>query len=898
MTNMNRRIHKLGVALAIAGCAMGGVGQAQQDNQLSPAVESVALTPFWPNRFHQGEDAFTVYPPQFERWERDHLEGRAAVAVQPEGAERPIFGVVSLSARTEVDAGTGIVVVRKFEVAAGDFPTAPDRAGSYLDAVRRHLEALTWRVELARLQADLAIDQAAERAGSQPLRNEPPRIVFVQSPAILVPIDGEPVLQPFGEAGLLRVVNTRALILRDRTTDRYFLYVAGYWLEAAALAGPWTQARVRPMALDEARTKALAEDLVDVLEDEEPAGSRAPKVIVSTGPTELVQTDGPPQYAPIGQTDLLFVTNSPNRLFLDLRTQVHYVLLAGRWYRASSLARGVWTYVPGSELPADFAMIPEEHPTGSVRAAVAGTPQAQEAVIANGVPEIAAVKRSAARLEISYDGTPQFRPIEGTGLEAAVNAPVPVIRVDSRTYYALDNGVWFFSESAHGPWIAATFVPAAIYAIPRSDPLHYVTYVRVYDATPEDIYVGYTPGYVGSYVTVERTVVYGTGWYYRPWIGTVWYAPPATWGFGFSFYHSWWNPWPVRAWWPAWRPVPCFRPAWGPWPRYHAGVKHPGMNNGVVILPGAIRPHHGRPDFAGDSRRHDRRAFHGKSAGAGDIYGRWDGRSISRHRSDVPRDARPGVRPGGGTARFVPPGPRQHDQPRVERDDKRRAWDGRRPGADSPRWFRPDDPANARDHANARGQTNTRDQANTRDRGNARDRAPKAHSAPRPGAPSAQGGIPGRPPATARTPQVPDGRPSAANPGMTRPHQFDGGRRFDARRPSRPEGLDRTDRPRAAVGDRDRSTGSSPRRERRWERRDDGPPPAASAPQPGTPRGMQPGPRGFTGSPRPPGADRQLGAPRHNGAPRDAQPQVRRDANPTPPPGGTRPGAGPGRRNL
>jgi hypothetical protein len=280
------------------------------------------------------------------------------------------------------------------------------------------------------------------------------------------------VLQPFAETGLLRVVNTRALILQALAVNRYFLYVAGYWFEAAALAGPWAEAQVRPMALDEARRTALAEGSVDLLEDEEPAGSRAPKVIVSTRSTELVQTDGPPQYAPIGRTDLLFVTNSPNRLFLDLRTQTHYVLLAGRWYRTASLARGPWDYVSGADIPADFALIPHGHPTEGVRAAVSGTPQAQEATIANGVPEFATVKRSAARLEITYDGPPQFRPIEGTRLEAAVNAPVPVIRVDWRSHYALDNGVWFFSDSPDGPWTRpAPCRPPS--TIPRSHPLHY-----------------------------------------------------------------------------------------------------------------------------------------------------------------------------------------------------------------------------------------------------------------------------------------------------------------------------------------------------------------------------------------------------------------------------------------
>jgi hypothetical protein len=513
--------------------------------------------------------------------------------------------------------------------------------------------------------------------------------VYVKSPAILVPIDGEPVLRKMEGLGLRRVLNTRALILQEELTSRYFLYVAGYWLQAPALQGPWTEAQVRPSALDTAKEQAQAAGMVDLLEEDDSLSSGAPKVIVSTEPTELVQTDGPPQYAPIGRTDLLFVTNSPNRLFLDLRTQMHYVLLAGRWYRTPSLARGPWDYVPGTDLPADFALIPDEHPTESVRVAVPGTPQAQEATISNSVPEFATVKRSAARLEITYDGPPQFRPIEGTSLEAAVNAPVPVIRVDWRTYYALDNGVWFFSDSPDGPWTAAASVPPAVYTIPRSDPLHYVTYVRVYDATPDEIYVGYAPGYVGSYVTFGGTVVYGSGWHFRPWIGAVWYAPPLTWGFGFSFWYSWWDPWPYPAWWWGWRPVPCYRPAWGPWPHHHAGVKHP--HHGVAVVPAKPWPHQTRPPVA-PTRLHDRNAFHADGTGMRDIYRRWDPQRAANGRLGPGSDARRAARPTRDRdSRVSPPASRRTLEPRYDRNQ--RLGEGQRPRVDAPHWVRPQERA-------------------------------------------------------------------------------------------------------------------------------------------------------------------------------------------------------------
>src|SRR5262249_47302076 len=60
--------------------------------------------------------------------------------------------------------------------------------------------------------------------------------------------------------------------------------------------------------------------------------------------------------------------------------------------------------------------------------------------------------------------------------------------------------------------------------------LHYVTYVQVYRSTAKVVYVGYTPGYLGAVVASDGVVVYGTGYSYQPWIGSVWYPPPATYG--------------------------------------------------------------------------------------------------------------------------------------------------------------------------------------------------------------------------------------------------------------------------------------------------------------------------------------------------------------------------------
>ena len=163
---------------------------------------------------------------------------------------------------------------------------------------------------------------------------------------------------------------------------------------------------------------------------------------------------------------------------------------------------------------------------------IPGTEQAKEAVIANQIPQTATVKRSQAKLTVTYDGAPQFRPIEGTSMEYAINTSSEVIHAAGR-YYAVQNGVWFVSDVPTGPWAVADNIPAEIYSIPPSNPLYHDRYVYVYGSTPDKSTSAITPGYLGAYVW-DDTVVFGTGWWYPGWIGGYWYGWPWTWGFGFE----------------------------------------------------------------------------------------------------------------------------------------------------------------------------------------------------------------------------------------------------------------------------------------------------------------------------------------------------------------------------
>ena len=153
-----------------------------------------------------------------------------------------------------------------------------------------------------------------------------------------------------------------------------------------------------------------------------------PEVIVSTVPAELLATDGEPQYTPIKGTNLLYVSNTANKIFMDTATQEYYALISGRWFKTKSLADGPWTYVAPNQLPTDFAKIPENSAKGFVLVNVADTIQAKEAVLDNSIPQTATIDRNKATTKVEYAGEPKFEKIAGTDLEYAVNTGKSVFK--------------------------------------------------------------------------------------------------------------------------------------------------------------------------------------------------------------------------------------------------------------------------------------------------------------------------------------------------------------------------------------------------------------------------------------------------------------------------------------
>ncbi len=523
----------------IVAAERAAFSQAAPKPAATPATGESIEAP-WPRTIARDGYDILIYQPQVERWQGDKLEARSAVSIAKEASPVPVLGVVWFSAYTSVDRSNDMVALENVKVDRVNFPSSPAESNEYLSAIREHLPTGARTISLARLKAQLAIgDAEKESAKAVAVKNDPPRIIYSSTPAMLVLIDGKPVLRPASGSKFLRAINTRALVLLDEAKGEYYLRALGRWMQAAAVEGPWTPVKTPPAALDAALKGAGKE--VNLLDEPGPDIAEAvkqgivPTFYVSLTPAELLQSTGQAEYAPIPDTDLLYVRNMSSNVLIDTSSQDYYVLISGRWFRSKSLADGPWDYVANDKLPASFAKIPDNHPKGEVLSAVSGTPQAAESLIDNQIPQTAAVDRKKASLKVAYDGEPQWKSIEGTSLRYVANSPTPVILAENGRYYAVDNGVWFTANTPNGPWAVADDIPAEIYSIPASSPMHNVSYVRVYDSTPDYVYVGYTPGYYGTVVAPDGVVYYGTGYYYPSWVGADWYPWLPTYGFGSGF---------------------------------------------------------------------------------------------------------------------------------------------------------------------------------------------------------------------------------------------------------------------------------------------------------------------------------------------------------------------------
>jgi hypothetical protein len=475
----------------------------------------------------------TIYQPQPENLTGNKLTGRSAISVRKTKSAEPVFGAVFYEATIATDKDTRTAMCQSLKITNAKFPGVDDTTKLNTLVKLIETEVPKWNMHIS-LDALVSTIKMENTGVAEEFNNSPPKVYYRNKPTALIIMDGEPKIQKDKNLDAERVMNTPSLIFKEG--DIWNLYNGGVWYKSAAVTSGWVENKKlskKVKSIDEQIKKEEAKNNGGKTPTEKPTVT---DILVSSEPAELLQTTGEPNYKSIQGTSLLYASNTTNQIFKDITDQKTYTLLSGRWYSAASL-EGPWAYIASDKLPADFAKIPEGSEKDAVLANVAGTPAAEEAKIDAQIPQTAKVNRKDATIKVEYDGSPKFKKIEGTSLELAENCNVTVIKDEKGKFYAVENGVWFTSDKAKGPWTVSDDRPEEVNKIPPTSSAYNTKYVYVYESTPEYVYVGYTPGYMGCYV-YGPTVVYGTGFYYAPWYGAAYYPRPCTWGFGFSY-----NPW-------------------------------------------------------------------------------------------------------------------------------------------------------------------------------------------------------------------------------------------------------------------------------------------------------------------------------------------------------------------
>ena len=494
----------------------------------------LAQDPGWPRKNVQPAGTVISYQPQVDDWQDfNTITWRQAFQLTPTGGKQ-VIGAAKFTGTTNVDNSTHMVTIYGIQILSTYFPDLDPATSAKMDQLIRTFVPPVVNISLERVVAYVPKPQTV--ANTVALRNDPPFIFISYSPAILLAVDGEPVLAEVHDTKLKFVVNTQWPLFFDTTKSQYYLLVNQRWFSAFDPHGPWRVTTTLPKDMDKLPKDPQFQKLAGVIPPPAQPSGPIPQIFYATLPAEILLFSGQPQYANIPGTQLVYATNTDSPVFLYTPTNEYYYLAAGRWFKSNNL-EGQWSFA-SLELPEDFTRIPLSSPASAILSSVPGTDQAKDAVLIAQIPTVMQINpaTAAAQAKVTYTGAPQFSPITGTTMLYATNTPDKVIQVGD-VYYLCLQGVWFMSTTPQGPWTTASSVPQVIYTIPPSSPVYNVTYVTQTTISNGNVQSSYTAGYLGAFVmgaAVGAVVCSGTGYYYPPYVG----FPP----YGYPVYHPYPTP--------------------------------------------------------------------------------------------------------------------------------------------------------------------------------------------------------------------------------------------------------------------------------------------------------------------------------------------------------------------
>jgi len=211
---------------------------AHGQDEANPSVTGEAeAAEGWPRVVEADTLTFTVHQPQLESWDGYQVEAYAAIEVKIPDIENQVYGAAFITAKTSIDKTDRMVEFGDIEVPRAVFPSLPEKTEEFLKILRDKVMPESRLIALDRFEAALAVMEAEQKIEALPLKNDPPKIILSNEPAILIYIDGDPAFRDVSETALKRAINTRPLLLKD-ASGKHYLHLFDGWMETDEINAP------------------------------------------------------------------------------------------------------------------------------------------------------------------------------------------------------------------------------------------------------------------------------------------------------------------------------------------------------------------------------------------------------------------------------------------------------------------------------------------------------------------------------------------------------------------------------------------------------------------------------------------------------------------------------------
>ena len=149
----------------------------------------------WPREVVLDSGTLTMYQPQVDTLKNDILTFRAAVSYKAGSGAEPVFGAAWFESRVEIDREERMVHMVSLTVTDTRFPDGAEHVKAEFDQVIK-AGLPGWDVDFSLDDLLTSLEASEEQiAAANDLKMDPPEIIYRDHPAVLIILDGDPVLR-------------------------------------------------------------------------------------------------------------------------------------------------------------------------------------------------------------------------------------------------------------------------------------------------------------------------------------------------------------------------------------------------------------------------------------------------------------------------------------------------------------------------------------------------------------------------------------------------------------------------------------------------------------------------------------------------------------------------------